>query len=137
MEAPMRMGEKVMMLQKAVNLLRRFLLSVTRQMELNEPSMVLSKATAVMTRNKPPIMLKAAVFLANFWIFSTITSWKEAEAVGSRYCINRFWTVSGENLKRERMANEMAARGTMDNRVVYASEAAVCKQLSFTTSSKT
>jgi hypothetical protein len=81
-------------------------------------------------------MLKAAVFLANFWIFSTIISWKEAEAVGSRYCINRSWTVSGENLKRERMAREMATRGTRDNRVMYANEAAGCKQLSLTNSSK-
>jgi hypothetical protein len=85
MEAPMRMGEKVMMLQKAVNLLKRFLLSVTRQMKLNEPSTVLSKATAVMIRNRPPIMLKAAVFWANFWIFSMMTSWKEAVAAGRRY----------------------------------------------------
>ncbi len=81
----MRIGEKVMMLQKAVNLLSRFLRSVTRQMELNEPSTVLSRATAVMARNKPPKMLNAAVFRANFWIFSMMTSWKEAVAVGRRY----------------------------------------------------
>jgi hypothetical protein len=85
MEAPMRIGEKVMILQKAVNLLRRLLLSVTRQIALNEPSTVLSRATAVTARNKPPIMLKAAVFLANFWIFSMMTCWKEAVAVGRRY----------------------------------------------------
>ncbi len=79
-------------------------------------------------------MLNAAVFLANFWIFSTMTCWKEA--VGSRYCIRKFSILSCENLKRERTAREMAASGTRDNRVVYDNEAAVCKQLSLTNSSK-
>jgi hypothetical protein len=134
MEAVKRMGEKVTILQKAVNLLNRFLLSVTRQMELNEPSTVLSSATVMKTRKRLPKMLKAAVFLANRWIFSIITSWMEA--VGRRYCISRSWIVSWENLKRERMAKEIAARGTRDRRVVYANEAAACKQLSLTNSSK-
>ena len=130
----MRMGEKVMILQKAVNLLRAFLLSVTRQMKLKEPSTVLSRATAVKARNNPPIMLKAAVFLANFWIFSIITCWMDA--VGRRYCIRKFSILFWEYLKRERMAREMAASGTRESREVYDKEAEVCRQLSLTNSSK-